>query len=263
MKLSDWDVVVVNTSGGKDSQAMMDYLFELAEAEGVTDRLHALHCDLTEMEWPGTRELAEEQSDHYGIPFHVMTRPQGNLLEQVRKRGMWPSNTARYCTSDHKRGQADKVIRSLAREVEQREGRPARVLSCMGLRAEESPARAKKPESWVDKRLGTKKGREVVVWLPIRDWTVNQVWDRIKKSGVRHHPAYDLGMPRLSCVFCIFAPRDALILAGQHNPELLDRYVEVEKEIGHTFRKNLPIADIQTAIQNGEQPKAMTGDWNM
>lgn len=221
-KLSDYDIILINTSGGKDSQAMLDYLVELAKAEGVTDRLYAVHCDLGRMEWEGTKELAQEQCDHYDVPMFVETRPQGDLLTHVRQRGMWPSNTARYCTSDHKRGQAHKVLRRLARDVEKAEGRPARVPNCMGLRSEESPARKKKPNTWTEKRLETKKGRKVLTWLPIQDWTEDQVWDRIKQSGVRHHPAYDLGMPRLSCVFCIFAPRSALILAGHHNKELLD-----------------------------------------
>ncbi len=74
------------------------------------------------------------------------------------------------------------------------------------------------------------------------------------RSGVPHHPAYDLGMPRLSCCFCIFSPRSALLLAGKHNPELLEHYVQVEKQINHTFRKELSLAEIQAALQAGEQP---------
>jgi len=70
--------------------------------------------------------------------------------------------------------------------------------------------------------------RTVDVWLPIHSWTADQVWQRIHASGVRHHPAYDLGMPRLSCCFCIFSPRSALLLAGKHNPQLLAEYVAVE-----------------------------------
>jgi hypothetical protein len=46
-------------------------------------------------------------------------------------------------------------------------------------------------------------------------------------------------MPRLSCCFCIFSPRSALLLAAKHNPELLAQYVAVEKQIGHRFRKEL------------------------
>ena len=69
---------------------------------------------------------------------------------------------------------------------------------------------------------------------------------------VPHHRAYDLGMPRLSCVLCIFAPRDALILAGLHNPALLADYVAVENQIGHTFRQDQTLVEIQSAIAAGE-----------
>lgn len=79
---------------------------------------------------------------------------------------------------------------------------------------------------------------------------------------MRHHPAYDLGMPRLSCCFCIFSPRSALLLAGKHNPELLARYVEVERRIGHAFRLELPLASVQLALTAGEKPGAID-DWLM
>jgi hypothetical protein len=92
------------------------------------------------------------------------------------------------------------------------------------------------------------------------------VWDRIRVSGVEHHRAYDLGMGRLSCVFCIFAPKAALVLAGKHNHELLDAYVAVEQQIGHTFRKTLTLAQIREAVQADEPvdlTEAAGGCWNM
>ncbi len=131
----------------------------------------------------------------------------------------------------------------------------------MGLRAEESPARSRKPSFAFDDSASNGR-RHVDVWLPIHHWTVEQVWDRIRVSGVRHHPAYDLGMPRLSCCFCIFSPRSALLLAGKHNPELLAEYVEVEKQIGHRFRLELPLASIQEALAKGEEP-GFVQDWFM
>jgi len=104
--------------------------------------------------------------------------------------------------------------------------------------------------------------RHVDVWLPIHTWTTEQVWQRIRASGVRHHPAYDLGMPRLSCCFCIFSPRSALLLAGKHNPGLLAEYVITEKAIGHAFRLELPLASIQKALSDGEEPGSVS-DWVM
>jgi 3'-phosphoadenosine 5'-phosphosulfate sulfotransferase (PAPS reductase)/FAD synthetase len=94
--------------------------------------------------------------------------------------------------------------------------------------------------------------------LPIHEWSAAQVWARIRASGVPHHPAYDLGMPRLSCVFCVFSSRPALILAARHNPELLAEYVRVEQAIGHTFRKDQPIAEIAAAVAAGEEPGPIT-----
>jgi 3'-phosphoadenosine 5'-phosphosulfate sulfotransferase (PAPS reductase)/FAD synthetase len=99
-------------------------------------------------------------------------------------------------------------------------------------------------------------------WLPLHAWTVDEVWRRIRASGVRHLPAYDLGMPRLSCCFCIFSPRAALLLAGKHNPALLAEYVAVERAIGHSFRKELPLAAVQEALARGEEPGPLQ-DWTM
>lgn len=61
-------------------------------------------------------------------------------------------------------------------------------------------------------------------------------------------------MPRLSCVFCVFAPKPALMLAGKHNPELLQQYVDLEREIDHKFTQNLSLVEIMEALQRGEDP---------
>jgi 3'-phosphoadenosine 5'-phosphosulfate sulfotransferase (PAPS reductase)/FAD synthetase len=174
---------------------------------------------------------------------------------------MFPSPTARYCTSDHKRGQVLKVFTRLA-ERSRREGvRLCRILNCLGLRAEESPARARRPPFAFNGPASNGR-RRVDDWLPLHAWTMEQVWARVRASGVRYHPAYDLGMPQLSCCFCIFSPRPALLLAGKHNPELLAEYVEVERRIGHRFRLELPLAEVQAALQRGEQPGPVP-DWTM
>jgi 3'-phosphoadenosine 5'-phosphosulfate sulfotransferase (PAPS reductase)/FAD synthetase len=138
-----------------------------------------------------------------------------------------------------------------------------RLLNCLGFRADESPARAKRPVISVDASASNGR-REVTNWLPIHGWTVDQVWARIKASGVPHHPAYDKGMPRLSCVFCIFAPRAALLIGGRHNPDLLDRYVQVERQINHTFRIDLTLASVQEQLQQEpDAPLVAPTDWRM
>jgi len=270
--LTAYDLIVINTSAGKDSQAMLDFVAKLAKRQGVFGRVRAVHCDLGRMEWAGTRELAEEQCKAYGVPLYVVRRELSDLISQVIARGMWPSSTTRYCTSDQKRAQVWKLFTALVaewraeRKARGEVTRACRVLNCMGFRAEESPARAARQV--LSKSKASNGKREVFDWLPVHDWPLAKVWETIKASGVRHHRAYDLGMPRLSCVFCIFAPKSALMVAGEHNPELLTEYVQVEQRIGHDFRKGFKIAEVKAALDRGERvnPKIFSGDggcWNM
>jgi len=265
--LRSYDVILVNTSAGKDSQAMLDYIVELTDAQGISrDRIVAVHCDLKRAEWAGTRDLADRQVKHYGLRFEVVTRPQGDLLVQIQARKMWPSSTARYCTSDHKRGQVRTLMTKLADEHRAAGGGQIRILNCMGLRAEESPARAKKVAFEHDAKASNGR-RHVDTWLPIHEWTTAQVWDRIKKSGIEHHRAYDLGMGRLSCVFCIFAPKSALLIAVAHNRPLLDEYVKIEREINFDFRKGFKIESIRDELDRGCDVTKLAhedcGCWNM
>lgn len=240
-RLSDYDVILINSSGGKDSQAHLDVVVEQADGEGLSrDRLIVVHADLGRVEWKGTAELAEKQAKHYGLRFEKVSRDE-DLLEQIEKRGMFPDSARRYCTSDHKRDQVGKLITRLHRESGKSE---FKVLSTMGIRAQESEARTKKNPFTRDKRSSTQT-RTVDIWFPIFEWKVEDVWARIKASGVEYHEAYDLGMSRLSCVFCVFAKKCDLQIAAKANPELLDEYIAVEQRIGHSFRKNWSISELK------------------
>jgi 3'-phosphoadenosine 5'-phosphosulfate sulfotransferase (PAPS reductase)/FAD synthetase len=260
--LTTYQWIVANSSAGKDSQAMLDLVVEQCDQASVPrSRLVVAHADLGRVEWPGTRELAEEQARHYGLDFVAVARPQGDLLDHIEKRRMFPSPAARFCTSDMKRNQIMKVFTRLAERSREQGVTVCRILNCLGLRAQESPARARRLP-FAPNAMASNGRRQVDDWLPLHSWSVEQVWQRIRASGVRHHPAYDLGMPRLSCCLCIFSPRSALLLAGQHNPELLAQYVAVEKRINHRFRLELSLAEVQEALANGEQPGPIQ-DWTM
>lgn len=56
----------------------------------------------------------------------------------------------------------------------------------------------------------------------------------------------------------IYAPKHALMLAGQHNPDLLDEYVRIETAIGHNFHGepgasgSFSIASVRDALQTGD-----------
>lgn len=247
-QLQSFRWIVVNSSGGKDSQTALAVTVAACDAAGVPrDRIVVSHQCLGTMEWEGTLELAKAQAEHYGLRFEVSkyrdkAQAEPSLLEYVEKRGKWPSSKARFCTSEFKRGPGGRVLVRLARES------AGNILNVYGFRAQESTARASKKPMAVNTRFTT-EARKVIDWLPIHTWTESEVWAHIRQSGVRHHYAYDLGMPRLSCVFCIFAPREALVIAGKANPGLLERYVATEKKIGHTFTQKLSLREVQEMIQ--------------
>lgn len=243
--LSEYDIILINSSGGKDSQTALRRVARLAALQGVSDRVTVVHADLGRVEWEGTKELARRQCEHYGLRFEVVAREQGDLLDHALERGKFPGYATRWCTSDHKTSQVFRVMTKLVRELSLR--RPARILNVLGLRAEESTKRAKEaPFAW-NKYASNKTKRHVWNWLPIHGLTEAEVWADVRASGVPHHRAYDLGMPRLSCCFCIYAGKDALVLAAQHNPGLAREYVEVETAIGFSFKEDLSMAEVVEA----------------
>ena len=253
VELHEHDVVLINSSGGKDSAAMLAHVVELADAQGCPRALlQVVHADLGRVEWPGTKDLVHAQAAVYGLRVEVVSRLLGDLLEQVEQRGMWPSSTARYCTSDQKTSQVARLMTREAARFHDEHGRarPVRILNCLGMRAQESSARAKKAALGPD--VAASNGRRTVTrWLPIHDWTEDQVWARIEQAGLPVHPAYAAGMSRLSCRFCVLANDRDLVLSARLNPELARTYAELEERIGHDFKHGRSMASIIADAASG------------
>lgn len=216
---------VVNHSGGKDSQAMMVKLAEIVPQA----QLMVIHAELPEVDWEGIKEHIEATIG--GLPLIVCRNENKTLLEMVERRGMFPSPQQRQCTSDLKRGPIEREIRRYLKANPRFGGL---VVNCMGLRAEESPARSKLETLKLNAR-NSKAGREWWDWLPIHAMTKASVFKVIGEAGQKPHHAYALGMSRLSCCFCIMACKADLQTAARLKPELYKRYVELEKKIGHTL----------------------------
>jgi DNA sulfur modification protein DndC len=212
----------VNHSGGKDSQAMFLHVHEHVPAS----QIRIVHADLPEVDWEGIQEHIEATS--FGVPMTVC-RARRTLLQMVEERGMFPSPAQRQCTSDLKRGPIEKVIRHHCKASGNN-----LVVNCMGMRADESANRAKL-ETFKLSKGNSIAGREWYDWLPIHDWSLARVFDRIAQAGQEPHWAYAAGMTRLSCCFCIMASREDLRTAARLKPDLYRRYVELERSTGHVM----------------------------
>lgn len=266
--IRDADWVVVSSSGGKDSQAMLSYVVRRARALGMLDKVVVVHADLGAVEWRGTRELAAEQARLAGVRrFEVVKAKGGDLLERVvlryrklkaktekeaREKGLdpaavkvppaWPSSSARWCTSDVKRGPIWTLFTKLTGELSHL-GRPVRILNCIGQRAAESDNRAKMAPVEIDRSASNGK-RHVTTWRPIHTWTDAQVWREIAESGLPYHPAYDWGNQRLSCMFCVLGCIGDLVNAARREPVTAAAYARTEAIVGADIKKGLSMREI-------------------
>lgn len=254
-ELADYDWILVNSSAGKDSQASLHVVVAAASAAGVVERIVVVHADLGDAEWDGVAHLAAEHAAHYGLRFELVGRARDGkvetILDRVAQRGKWPDAARRWCTSDHKRGPIRTLMTRLTAELRdsgQVPDRPVALLNVMGLRAEESPARSRRIP-YAHNPSASNGRRRVDDWYPIHDWPLARVWETIAAAGTRPHPAYQAGMTRLSCRFCVLASRADLICSARLNPELAQRYAAVEQQTGHRFRVELSMAEIIAAAE--------------
>ena len=216
---------VVNHSGGKDSQAMLLKLRGLVPAS----QLIIVHASLGRFEWGGAIEHIENTC--FDLPVIICKNLNKDFLQMVRHRKKWPSPQQRQCTSDLKRGPIERTIRQHLKAHPLYNGL---IVNCMGMRAQESPSRAKL-ETFKFHARNSKAGRQWYDWLPIHDWDVNQVFESIRQAGQTPHPIYAAGMTRFSCRFCIMASKADLQTAARLDPKTYAEIVETEKQINHTF----------------------------
>ena len=137
--------LLIQNSGGKDSQAMSYLLHEQARTQGWRCRVVHMHCDLGRMEWRETRGHCEKIVAEVGSELVTVSHSKFDLLGGIEDRMArrddappFPSSAARYCTAGWKRDPASRWIRNHISPGDA-------CVVAMGLRAEESSARARKP----------------------------------------------------------------------------------------------------------------------
>ena len=220
-------LVALNHSGGKDSQAMTILVSRLVPP----GQLLVVHAPLGHVEWPGTMEHIERTIPPDVPLIQAHTASGKSLLERIEQRGRFPDSRRRFCTSDTKRGPIERELRRYLKAHPRFGGR---IVNAMGMRADESPARAKRAP-WRRNDRNSRAGREWFDWLPIHGLATEQVFDVIAEAGQAPHWAYAAGMSRLSCSFCILASRSDLTRAAELRPGLYREYAALERRIGHTL----------------------------
>lgn len=145
----------ISFSGGKDSHAMLMLLANHPDRVNWSGKFYALHADLGAAEWKETKGFCEQVCAGLGVELVVVKRTDGrDLIDYITDKvddyagtgkPVFPSSTIRYCTSDLKREPLNKNMRQ-----------SPFIVSAEGVRADESPKRAKKPMVEVRKSLAGK-----------------------------------------------------------------------------------------------------------
>ncbi len=243
-------IFYVSHSGGKDSQAMYIAVNKVVPYP----QIRVIHADLGEVEHTDvtqhifntthrTMTIAKAyHKDGTRADFFSLIRQRRASLDAKGQLDApaFPSSAARFCTSDLKTGPIWREIRQDGKAI---------VVNCVGIRGQESKARAKKVAQRGTLHINAKNNNSKRVaydWWPIADWTLQEVWREITGAGQQPHPAYKLqmgsnntwwatGNDRLSCAFCIFGSRNDLQRAAVQRPELLDALSQLEIEVRTTM----------------------------
>jgi 3'-phosphoadenosine 5'-phosphosulfate sulfotransferase (PAPS reductase)/FAD synthetase len=207
--------VVASVSGGKDSAAMSLWLME----QGIEhDRVFL--------------DTGWEHRDTYDYLRGDLTRVIGPIIELrgdrlmvdlIRKKGIFPRRTVRFCTQELKVRPMQRYLRGLV-------DAGAELVNAVGIRRAESLARSKMTEwEWSD-------GFDCEVWRPLIAWTEAQVIEIHTRHGLRPNPIYLRGATRVGCWPCIFARKDEIRTVADTDPGRIDQIRDLETEMGDRMR---------------------------
>lgn len=109
------------------------------------------------------------------------------------------------------------------------------ILSCSGVRADESKKRSEMPRWHYDQRF-CERPDDVIVFHPILHWTAEDCFAMHKRHSVEPNPLYSKGMGRVGCLPCIHATQTELVEIHKRFPEELERIHRWELAVAKVSR---------------------------
>ncbi len=259
MALSGHAPVYVGVSGGKDSQALAYRVQAYLEAIGHCGPRALIHSDLGRIEWRDSASVCERLAERLGWELVTVRRPAGDMVDRWQARWTanveryrtlscvklimpWSSAAQRFCTSELK-------TQVIARAIRARHP-TGPVVSAVGLRWEESAARAHQPVAKCDKALSRARGIGLT-WNAIIHWPRQDVLDYIAQCGGVLHEAYRIyGSSRVSCAFCVLASRGDLHAAARcdDNAAVYRELISLEVRSTFSFQSGNWLGDVAPGL---------------
>lgn len=221
------EVIPVFADTGNEHPSTYEYLDYLERELGPIQRVVpdfskqiAKKREYVESHWAG-KGVTEEQIK---IALEHL-RPSGNpFLDLCIWKGRFPSTKVRFCTQFLKIIPiAEGVYFPLLEDG-------YHIVSWQGVRAAESPARAKLPM-----REDTPEGYEV--YRPLLNWSAKDVFDMHKKHDIEPNPLYSQGMSRVGCMPCINVNKSELFEISRRFPAEIERIAEWERIVAGASKR--------------------------
>jgi 3'-phosphoadenosine 5'-phosphosulfate sulfotransferase (PAPS reductase)/FAD synthetase len=175
--------------------------------------------------------LTTEQAQEKIAQTLAVLHPTGNpFLDLCLWKGRFPSTRARFCSQELKH-------RPLTEAVEPMFSEHRAVVSWQGVRRDESAQRANLLERDVDFGTWEPEPQGLLIYRPILDWTVEDVFAMHKRHGVEPNPLYLQGMGRVGCMPCIHAGKREMLEIQIRFPDALARVEEWERLVSAAAKR--------------------------
>jgi glycosyltransferase involved in cell wall biosynthesis len=197
---------VINFSGGRTSALMT--ILEYKEGDLV------IFCD-TGREHPKTYKFLNDFEAFENIPI-IRLKYEGGFERLIRKRKAVPNVMMRFCTIELKIKTARRYLRSIG---------CLEYLNFVGFRADEQVRIIRRRKFWKKVTdVFTLNEKKIIKKMVIDFWKQKE---------------YDLEVPPIlgNCDLCFLKGKNAIISILREQPELADKWINDEQEIGASYIK--------------------------
>lgn len=209
----------VGISGGKDSTALLLWiLFESGIPKHMIRVTFSDTGNEDELTYAHLRLIQKVLLAPFGIALETLY-PKRDFFALALWEKRFPARVAQFCTIELK-------IEPLRVWLREQWSQGIETVILNGKRVGESAERAQTMKEQPERGFSDYWGCEE--WMPLREWTTEEVFAIHKKHRFPLNPLYSLGAHRVGCWPCVNCGKTEIRLVAKHRPEKIALIESVE-----------------------------------